>query len=70
MIYVPTNFNGNVICFSSLPHILHLQILHPHSHSEKSVLTAVRLSYSLFPSSNTVSNSHNSKETFSEFESL
>ena len=70
VISLPTNVNRNVICFSSSSTYSSSTITTKHSRSQDSVPTPLSLSSSVSPSSNAASNSHSSKVTFSEFDSL
>ena len=70
VISFPTNVNRNVTCFSSFFIYTSSTITTNYSLSQDSVATPLSLYSSVSPSSNAVSNSHNSKVTFSEFDSL
>ena len=70
VISLPTNVNRNVIYFSSSSTYSSSTITTKHSRSQDSVATPLSLSFSVSPSSNAASNSHSSKVTFSEFDSL
>ena len=70
VISLPTNVNRNVICFSFSSSYSSSTITTKHSLSQDSVPTPLSLSSFASPSSNAASNSHNSKVTFSEFDSL
>ena len=67
---MPTNVNRNVICFSSSSTYSSSAITTKHLRSQDSLPTPLSLSSSVSPSSNAASNSHSSKVTFSEFDSL
>ena len=70
VVSLPTNVNRNVICFSSSSKYSSSTITTKYSRSQDSVPTPLSLSFSVSPSSNAASNSHSSKATFSEFDSL
>ena len=67
---MPTNVNKNGICFSSSSSYSSSAITTKHSLLQDSEPTPLSLYSSVSRSSNSASNSHNSKVTFSEFNSL
>ena len=65
-----TNVNRNITFFSSCSSYSSSTITTKHSISQDSVPGPLSLSYSVSPSCNAASNSHNSKVRFSEFDAL
>ena len=70
VVSLSTNVNRNIIRFSSSSSYSSSTIITKHSISQDSVSAPRSISSSVSPSSNATPNSHNSKLTFSEFNSF